>query len=45
MNGEMLTCPDEFRMRYLNSDVPRARNQILVVVNTSHDEIFSIGPR
>lgn len=41
----LLTCPDKSRMWDLNSDVPRSGNQILVMVNTSDNETFSIDPR
>lgn len=40
-----LTCPDKFRMWYLNSDIPSPRNQILVMVDTSDNETFSVDPR
>ena len=45
VDDKSLTCPDKLRMWDLYSDVPRSRNQILVMVDTSNEETFSIDPR
>ena len=44
VDDRLLTCPDKLRMRDLNSDISRSWNQILVMVNTSDNETFSIDP-